>query len=539
MEIDVVPTKTDNHLHFQFHDRWLNFAHVHEVRESCQLWQAKRLLEEPDETAVCDCAAEKLLDLMLDEIGLANGERTKIGNLYKDLLCSMPRHVKAASNEVEQGVVQTEITWETSSSKYFKTSFDVFVFPGDFGDEGWEKYRFHDVPSAGGPASGEITDAAISDPAVNENLSTVTSHIRAGVDESPSSSGETTPESSPAGNSPPPPTDYLWKGKATDARSIIIETPHLQIIPGKRYIALIRPTEDRKSIYSSPFPFSVGCPAPQDVVVEKSYSRVSVTWSYPFPVIAQFRVICESIYDTHYISALLGVQQQSFELDLEVFEEELEIVVEALSEDGILSKRSAAVKVPAEEMDSTSPSQNSVYDDCIDDSPARSSSVDIQSTTPSSTIPQPSLGTDSSLSRKPTRTYSSQRFSSKNPRFNASAGRRSTAVPKVGLTEETTRIVGKDQTSQQDGLVNSMENGTIGTGIEGTENMENGENFSDDSEPDDGLASDFLERLDDTFGSPSTAECLDDITTDGTNSTKQPQATTDSRLRVFTRSNLS
>ena len=108
------------------------------------MWQGRRD-STADDQAVCDCTAEKLFDLVLNEVEeLLGSETQRLSNLCKDLLNSMPRHISAVS-EVEPGTIETEITWETSTSKHFKTSFDVFVFSGDYHSIEKAEHRFHDL----------------------------------------------------------------------------------------------------------------------------------------------------------------------------------------------------------------------------------------------------------------------------------------------------------------------------------------------------------------------------------------------------------
>jgi hypothetical protein len=97
--------------------------------------------------AICDCAAEteKLFELMVNEMTeFSRPERQRLGNLSRDLLNSMPRHINVLSTEVEPGTTETEITWETSSSKYLTFSFEVCVYSSDYASAAKEKYRFHD-----------------------------------------------------------------------------------------------------------------------------------------------------------------------------------------------------------------------------------------------------------------------------------------------------------------------------------------------------------------------------------------------------------
>jgi hypothetical protein len=355
VEIDVIHTESfDGDIQFQLHDRWLDFTQAHEYRQSCPLWQGRQI-SEADEDAVCDCAVEKLFDLVLNEIEeLSGAERQKLGYLCKDLLNSMPRHLSAVSNEVEPGKIETEITWDTSTSKYFKTSFDVFVYASDYGSVAKSEHRFHDVSD---PAVG-ANKSPLHSPDDNVPSTTQTTSQTVPDESSPESSPEASGDDQNQGTV----TDYLWREKAEHSRSITIKCPHPTLSPGKKYIALIRPTKERQSFYSAPFEFEIQCPTPQNVQVEKVDSRIHVTWDFPLSNNVKFRVFCESMFDVHHQSALLEERLHSFEVDLDVLSEELKVMVEAESEDGVKSSRSTPVKVPPEEMYTTSPSEESEDD---------------------------------------------------------------------------------------------------------------------------------------------------------------------------------
>lgn len=300
---------------------------------------------------------EKLFDLVVNEIEeVSGGERQKLGNLFKDLLNSMPRHLSALSKEVEPGVIETQITWDTSCSKYFKTSFDVFVYDNNYGSIAKAEHRFHDlsnadtiVPNVPQQQSDGNNSSALS-PKTSEN----------GPVES---SAESSPEVIREDPIPPPIADHLWRETAERTRAITIKNPNSTLSPGKKYVALIRPTEERQSFFSEPFEFEIQCPAPQNVEVKKIGSTIDVTWDFPYPDInVEFRVVCESVYRDHHRSVLLSERQYTFTVDLDVLAGELEVTVKAKSEHGVKSVRSTPVKVPPEELHTTSPSELSEDD---------------------------------------------------------------------------------------------------------------------------------------------------------------------------------
>lgn len=300
---------------------------------------------------MCDCAVEELFDLVVNEIEEFSGAgRKKLMNLCRDLLHSMPKHTSAVSREVEPGTIETEIRWDTSSSKYFNTSFDVLVYDREHGSIAEAEHRFHDPPQQ---PSDDKPSSAIS-PRMSENGSE-------------KSSAESSPEAPRVDLNFPIKADYLWRERAEKARSITIKCPHSTLSPGKKYVALIRPTEERQSFFSAPFEFEIQCPAPQNIQVKKVDSEIRVAWDFPYSDInVDFRVICESVYDTHHRSLLLTEHQYSFKLDLDLLAEGLEVTVEAKSKDGVRSLRSIPVKVPPEELYTTSPSEESedeFYDD--------------------------------------------------------------------------------------------------------------------------------------------------------------------------------
>jgi hypothetical protein len=335
----------------------LDFTQAHQYRQSCPLWQARQV-SAADHDAVCDCAVEKLFDLVLNEIEeLSGGKRQKLGNLCKDLLNSMPRHVSAMSKEVSPGRIETEITWDTSTSKYFKTSFDVFIYASDYGLVAKPEHRFHDLSD---PATGD-NDFPLHPPDNN-----VSSTIQATSQSVPDdSSAESSPEATRDDLNPPTAPDYLWRGKAEHSRSITIKCPHSTLSPGKRYVALIRPTEECQSFYSAPFVFEIECPSPQNVQAKKVDGKIQVTWDFPCDINVEYRVICESIYGRHHRSVLLQEPPYWFQVDLDVLSEELEVTVEATSEDCLESSPSIPAVIPPEAIHTTSPSEES--DDDFED----------------------------------------------------------------------------------------------------------------------------------------------------------------------------
>jgi hypothetical protein len=323
IEIDLIQS---NGL-YQLHHRWLDFHYAHNHRQSCPLFQRKSIRRGAEYGAICDCAAEKLFELMVDEMTeFSRPERQRLTNLSRDLFNSMPRHINVLSTEVQPGTIETEITWETSSSKYFKFSFEVSVYSSDYASVAKGKYRFHD----------ETAD---------NDMSTTTSRRRR--------KNQTVL---------PTATDHLWRETVSCSHSVTFKCPHPTLSPGKRYVVLIRPFAPQ-SFYSAPFEFEIPLPAPLNVEVKKVDSKIHVTWDFPWSSNVEYRVICESMVDgyrsaLHHRSEFLNERVYVFEVGQEALSKGFEIVVKAKSQDSVKSSRSKAVKVAPEPTSSSEESED-------------------------------------------------------------------------------------------------------------------------------------------------------------------------------------
>jgi hypothetical protein len=323
IEIDLIQS---NGL-YQLHHRWLDFLYAHNHRQSCPLFQRRSISRRTEYRAICDCAAEKLFGLMVNEMTrFSSTERQRLGNLSRDLLSSMPRHIDVLSTEVEPGTIETQITWETSSSKYFEFSFEVSVYSSDYASVAKGKYRFHD----------ETAD--------NDMSKTTSRRRRKDQTVLPTA------------------TDHLWREAVSGSHSVTFKCPHPTLSPGKRYVVLIRPFEPQ-SFYSAPFEFEIPLPAPLNVEVKKAGTKIHVTWDFPWSSNVEYRVICESMVDgyrsaLHHRSEFLNERVYVFEVGQDALSKGFEIEVQAKSQDGAKSSRSKAVKVPPEAKSSTEESED-------------------------------------------------------------------------------------------------------------------------------------------------------------------------------------
>lgn len=359
VEIDIIRDKPaeSNIPHFQFHHRWLDYDHVHSRRDTCLLFQSKSEKENQDVDAICYCAVEALVELILSEIQeLTADERTQIGHRYRDYLSTIPRNVRAVSTEDDYGMIRTELNWTISAASYFG-SFDVSIFPESYGNVPRKEHRFYHVSTRISVPESSNDQVTEDPPVVTTSCDTVQPPAESPTTSSSHSSPmpflETSPRESVA--------DVLWHGTAEHSSNLVLDTQLLA--PGKRYVALIRLTQEKGCFYCAPFAFEIPCTSPQKLEVKKMGSKITVTWDYPFAAsTTKFQIKCESPYDTHYTSEFITGRTHSFEVDLEALTSELDVIVQAESEDGVRSENKV-VKVPAESMTATSPSVESISDD--------------------------------------------------------------------------------------------------------------------------------------------------------------------------------
>lgn len=355
MSIDTICIKSSR---FEFHHRWLDYDYVHKQRMTCPIFQNKNKRESQDESSICDCAVEELMDFILREIeDISPADKRQIERSYIDLLMTMPRDLSVTSAEDEEGIIRAVFNWKISATNYCG-NFDVFIFPEDYGDTARKEHRFHCIPRA-------VPPLGISDP------STSTSVISSTELDSPTSSANQSPIDSQSifgGSSSKLPLEsatpvsaLLWE-EAEHSTSLVLDISNTYSIPlGSKFVAMIRPALDNRCFYSSPFPFTLPCPSPRKVDVQKIGCRITVSWEFLCPIVAKFQVTCESLYDITYKSDFISGRSHSFNIDDNLLTTELEVIVQAESDAGIKSMK-VVVKVPAELMKSTSPNLESMFD---------------------------------------------------------------------------------------------------------------------------------------------------------------------------------
>jgi len=367
VSIDIMPGETKFHYHI--HSRWLSFDFVHEERPSCPLAQTLKGDRGQGIEAVCDCAVEDIIGLLLDELQgeLTVGKRKALMKLHKDLLNVMPRDVKMDySKEIGPGKIQTQFSWEICTSIRYGTSFQVIVMPGDYGDVLKPEHRFFPPKtpdptesSKSGPCFLSVIEKA-SAPASQEN--------EAATEQPPSQQQPLESEQDTAGDH-----GIVFQDTAARSCSYLLEGPHPSLEPGSRYVALIRPSSEYGGFYSLPLPFHIPYLTPRNIIAKRVENRIEVSWD-SLPVHkAKFRIICESLYDVHHTSELVDGNEYSF--DVVDGLPELQIRMRAENGDGISSKFATTnvevEVVPIPEDPKTSAISVEDDDDCIVVTPLR------------------------------------------------------------------------------------------------------------------------------------------------------------------------
>jgi hypothetical protein len=378
VSIDILPDKRPESegVLFHIHHRFLNFHSVHQNHPSCPLSERLENGERLGFEAVCDCAVEDLMELILPEFdSLAINERRRIRSQQKRLLEKMPRHLFSESEEISPGNIQTKIEWEVFVSGHFGLQFEVSFFPHIYGNIAREGHYFHESSKDG---DGQIAVPPSSESAV---MSWRTN------------SGPILPSKSPGSScSTNPLPDCLWQQKSQGGSCCFQwDSSNSPLVAGRRYVALVRSVAAKGSFFSEPFAFEILCPAPQNVKVKRDGCKISVTWEFPFDVEAQFRLICSSIYDQIYLSDFGNEQKCDFDINLEDVLRDLDIRVQAISSDKIKSTEvevhsranegqgdstSASSQCPEDE---TAESRSTRSDDCeheLTTSPSKQSSDD-------------------------------------------------------------------------------------------------------------------------------------------------------------------
>jgi hypothetical protein len=344
VSIDILRDKTSDPTiaHFNLHCRFLNFQSVHRGKSLCPLLDnldAKKIVGHP----VCDCAVEDLMDTMLSEVGsLSKPQRKEIRHRCKHLLAGMPRHMRVECVEAEVGNIQTKLSWQVSVSDWFRPGFEVSIYPQAYGDAVHANHRFCppiDTQDDQTSTSSTPSTASVNTTQSEEQTETPTGQSTSGSDKIDEQSNSTAASSQvPVDPSESDTVNCLWKGK-TEPRSCNLQwdTNGSPLLPGRKYVALVRTATAKGSFYSEPFPFEILCPSPQNVTVKRDACRISVIWEFPWDVEAQFRVTCSSIYDQIYSSEFKDDRNHEFLINVDNVPLDLEVTVQAISNGGIRS----------------------------------------------------------------------------------------------------------------------------------------------------------------------------------------------------------
>jgi hypothetical protein len=148
VHLDVVRTSIScsTATQFQLNRRLLDFNYVHQGRELCfafEHFQGNGGVVE--DNIICDCAAEKLIHLILSEVeSVGNDEKEELRLLQRDLLKAMPRYLEVLSIENDAGEIESTLTWDTSNSKHHGNRFVVALFERDYDEEVHRDHLFHD-----------------------------------------------------------------------------------------------------------------------------------------------------------------------------------------------------------------------------------------------------------------------------------------------------------------------------------------------------------------------------------------------------------
>ena len=327
IDLDIVPATAKND--YQIHQRWLSYQNVHSQRQTCPLYQIQRSKPEnplvPEE-GTCDCAVERLLELLLLEfVGLSVGEKRRIAQSAQDLLKTMPRNVVVnASEDAENVEMRFRIGWD-----YFG-DFDFLVLWGNVKEEEYLYFENRE-------------DCMEGENAIEEDV------------ERPSSQGSgianASPENPTSENSPPPnfPFEIVHRGKtksgATSHTFTISDTP---LTPGTSYTLLIRPSQSQ-SFYSLPIKFTTPVPSPANLVCTRAASSLTITWTYPLEG-AKFRVTC--VDDDDWIHVSPSIREREFTVP-HVVDREIRVGVVAESQTGIRSAEARVVVPPPEDEETT------------------------------------------------------------------------------------------------------------------------------------------------------------------------------------------
>jgi len=277
----------------------------------------------------CDCAVERLLDLLLLEFaGLSVTEKRQIAQTAQDLLKTMPRNVVvSASDEGDSMELRFRIRWD-----YFG-DFEFLVLAENAREEEYLYFENREDDMEGEETIEEDEEH----------------HLSQG-------SGITiaSPESPTSENSPRPTfrSEIIHRGKTRSGETshtfTISDTP---LKPGTSYTLLIRPSQSQ-SFFSHPVKFTAPVPSPTNVICTRAASSLIITWTSPLEG-ATFRVTCGD--DDGWVHISPPIRHRDYVVT-HVVDGEIRVGVVAESETGIKSAE-AKVVVPPPEDETTGPEE--------------------------------------------------------------------------------------------------------------------------------------------------------------------------------------
>lgn len=260
--------------HFKVNSRLLDFEYIHDSDTQCSLKRGYKAGTTAPGT-VCDCGAEELLDVVLNEVGFTGKNMKKIQRRCRWLIQAMPRHLNVKSEEIG-GQLKVELTWETLLSKRFGNGYKFLVFKRHYGDVVHNSHRYLPPdPPVPEPSSilSEPGPLDLNPPARSGSQSIAeTSENHQGADKA----SETAP-------SPENPTDLpIWMGTAPrEATSLQIPLQQSRIYAGGEYIVLGLYESNDGALYSEPFHFTIPFPTPRILSVIRRIQQLTVSWEMP------------------------------------------------------------------------------------------------------------------------------------------------------------------------------------------------------------------------------------------------------------------
>lgn len=251
IDLDIIPTKSPglNHAQrdFHIHHRWLDYTYVHSRRKTCPLFQSRA----NDEDGTCDCAIERILYILLAELGGELGvvERKCVEQTAADLFKTMPRDVK-----VQEGEAGVEVQWRIATESYCG-GFEVVVCGAGY--DGAGHLYFQSEEGEEGDRDTEVNDAtATLSPAKDSST------VHSTLDESPAPSGP-----------------RVFQG-TTKTTSYTLDPTTTPLQPGSKYTLLLRPTQSQ-AFFSPALPFRFPVPAPTNLTCTRNQRSLVVRWDSP------------------------------------------------------------------------------------------------------------------------------------------------------------------------------------------------------------------------------------------------------------------